>query len=145
MCLTVRVGQRKICIKISSFNNHGKLSPTLSMTRCSGAEKQGNTAATTAAVRSLCYMKGDFITLHRHEVRKVPDEFANDVLLPLLVKDVVVALQHGVLVLLREHHRWILARARTLISPRAFVVLQYFQQVYFQNVQISSDSRILTV
>lgn len=55
-----------------------------------------------------------FVTLHCHEVSKVPDEFADDVLLPFLVKDVVVFPQHDVLVLLREHHRWILARAKTL-------------------------------
>lgn len=55
-----------------------------------------------------------FVTLHCHEVGKVPDEFTNDVLLPFLIEDVVVLPQHDVLVLLREHHRWILVRATTL-------------------------------
>lgn len=47
-------------------------------------------------------------TLCGHEVSEVPDEFAHDVLLPLLVESAVVALQYFFLVLLREHHGRIL-------------------------------------
>lgn len=54
-------------------------------------------------------------TLCGHEVGKVPDEFPDDVLLPLLVKDVVVVLQDDVLVLLGEHHGWVLQREGQLL------------------------------
>lgn len=55
-------------------------------------------------------------TLCSHEVGKVPDEFTNHILLPLLVESVMVTPQHYILVLLSEHHWWILGRRRHLNS-----------------------------
>lgn len=51
-------------------------------------------------------------TLCSHEVGKVPDEFTNHILPPLLVQSVVVTPQHHILVILSEHHGWILGRRR---------------------------------
>lgn len=55
-------------------------------------------------------------TLRSHEVSKVPDEFSNNKLLPFLIKDVVVTLQDQLLVLLSEHHGWILQREIKLVK-----------------------------
>ena len=59
-------------------------------------------------------MISNYGTLHRHEVGKVPDEFADQILLPLLVEYVVAALQDHLLVLLSKHHGWILERKRDI-------------------------------
>lgn len=59
-----------------------------------------------------------FCTLYGHEVGKVPDEFPDDVLLPLLVEHAVVALQDNILVLLSKHHRWILESEKTASYPQ---------------------------
>lgn len=53
-------------------------------------------------------LRFSFTTLYCHEVSEVPDEFTDNVLLPLLVENIMVAPQHDVLVLLGEHHRRIL-------------------------------------
>lgn len=108
MCLTERVRQRHC--KIYIFPNMAD-----EALNCAHGlvQRSKETRQQQLQLCILCsYTNGDFITLHGHEVGKVPDEFANDVLLPLLVQDVVVAPQHDVLVLLGEHHRWILARAK---------------------------------
>lgn len=86
----------------------------------------------------LCSLaNGDSFTLHCHEVGKVPDEFANDVLLPLLVQHVVVALQHDVLVLLGEHHRWILARTK----PESSLRVHWFLGLICKSHEISGALR----
>lgn len=65
-------------------------------------------------------------TLCSHEVRKVPDEFTNDVLLPLLVEHFVVVFQDDVLVLFSKHHGGILQREKAafLILPSATNMLR---------------------
>lgn len=81
--------------------------------------KQQNSARiVTGALYELWEMTADLVlqvvgicscsTLCSHEVGKVPDEFTDNVLLPLLVEHVVVALQNYLLVLLSKHHGRIL-------------------------------------
>lgn len=55
-----------------------------------------------------CSEQKEKLTLTGHEISKIPDELPNHVLLPLLVKDRVVLPEHGLLVLLTEHHRGVL-------------------------------------
>lgn len=57
-------------------------------------------------------------TLCGHEVSKVPDEFPNEVLRSLLIKHLMVVLQDYLLILLREHHRWILTKRNKCLLKR---------------------------
>lgn len=68
-------------------------------------------------------LRFSFTTLYCHEVSEVPDEFTDNVLLPLLVENVMVAPQHDVLVLLGEHHRWILGSEEGVVIQPAFMCL----------------------
>ena len=82
-----------------------------------------------------------FYTLHSHKVSKVPDEFPDDVLLPLLVEHAVVALQDNILVLLSKHHRWILDSEKTASYPQYLTSLGKYAMQGYQNLAGNKQSK----
>lgn len=90
-------------------------------------------------------LRFSFTTLYCHEVSEVPDEFTNNVLLPLLVENVMVAPQHDVLVLLGEHHRGILGRKEeiVLLNLHLCVCKNVFCVVHYSHVRESLQCGVL--